>query len=224
MFWYGLLEAFVKEPGHCRVVGKYKTNDGYRLGRWVSHQRTRKDTMDANRRQRLEALPGWSWDPFSDQWETGFANLKQFSDREGSCRAPKDYTTDDGYQLDVWVVQQRTNRDAMDPDRRERLEALPGWSWDPFSDQWEEGFSQLKTFSEREGHCQAPQTKKFAKQVELMRSKGRVILTNDDIDESRGRGKGFFTRTGYVAVYPISDFVIDDAGMHFRFGTPIRPR
>lgn len=64
---------------------------------------------------------------------------------------------------------------------------------------------------------------KFAKQVELMRSKGRVILTTDDLDESKGRGEGCFKRTGYVAVYPISDLLIDDAGMHFRFGNPIRP-
>ncbi len=62
---------------------------------------------------------------------------------------------------------------------------------------------------------------KFAKHVELMRSKGRVILTTDKIDESKNRGEGFFERTGYIAVYKIDNLIIDDKGMRFRFADRI---
>ena len=159
MFWYGLLEAFVNEHGHSRVVGNYKTDDGYCLGAWVNRQRSLKDKMDSDQQQRLEALPGWSWDALSDRWDEGFFYLKEFAEREGCCRISNDYRTSDGYRLGNWVMAQRS-KDKMTSDRRQRLEALPGWSWDVYSDRWDEGFSYLKEFVEREGHCRVPHSYK----------------------------------------------------------------
>ena len=108
LFWYGLLESFVKEHGHCRVAALYKTDDGFRLGAWVSKQRQVKNTTEPDRRLRLEMLPGWSWDVLSDWWEEGFSHLKEFAERERHCRVPISYRTADCYILRQWLGVQRS--------------------------------------------------------------------------------------------------------------------
>jgi Helicase associated domain len=161
------LKRFSEREGHCRVSQRYKTDDGYRLGQWTKVQRTNKTRMDPFRRQRLDALPGWVWDPISAQWEESFFRLEQFSEREGHSQVLRSYKTDEGFRLGDWVDCQRKNKGSMQPDRRRRLEALPGWQWEPFLAQWEEGFSLLKQFVEREGHCQVKRNYKTDEGFEL---------------------------------------------------------
>jgi hypothetical protein len=157
---FSRLKHFLEREGHCVVRRSHKSEDGYRLGTWVSSQRKSKDLMPPDRRSRLEALPGWNWNPHSVQWEQGFSRLRQFSEREGHCRVPRSHKTDEGYRLGVWINRQRLDQNSMHPNRRSRLEALPGWSWKPQSDLWKMGFSYLKHFSDREGHCRVSQTYK----------------------------------------------------------------
>ena len=57
---FGHLLAYVEAEGHARVLLRYRTAEGYRLGPWVGVQRSRQDSPDL--RQRLEALDGWVWD------------------------------------------------------------------------------------------------------------------------------------------------------------------
>jgi hypothetical protein len=47
--------------GHARVPQSHRTADGYRLGQWVGVQRRKKDSMSAERRQRLDEVK-FAWD------------------------------------------------------------------------------------------------------------------------------------------------------------------
>ena len=53
-----------------------------------------------------QELPGWTWDPFADQWEEGFSRLLDYVERNGDARVPQSYTVD-GYKLGQWVGMQR---------------------------------------------------------------------------------------------------------------------
>ncbi|NBT27661.1 MAG: helicase, partial [Actinobacteria bacterium] len=153
---FARLEAYVSDTGDCRVPKDHLTDDGYRLGQWVAVQRTKRDTMPADRRGRLEALPGWTWHAKETQWEEGFARLVAYVSDTGHCRIPRSHVTVDGYQLGQWVNNQRAERETMTLDRRARIDALPGWTWDPFDTQWEEGFARLEAYVAENGHCRVP--------------------------------------------------------------------
>jgi hypothetical protein len=91
------------------------------------------------------------WDPYTQQWEEGFAALKKFKEREGHCSVRKDHK-EDRYTLGNWVNNQRSKKNTLTPEQIRRLNEL-GFVWDQLTQQWEEGFAALTRFKEREGHC-----------------------------------------------------------------------
>ena len=108
---------------------------------------------------RLQDLPGWTWEPKADQWEEGFSRLLDYVERHGDARVPLSYTVD-GYRLGGWVIKQRTRyaEGTLDADRQHRLKNLPGWTWNTLADRWEEGFSRLLDYVERQGDARVPKS------------------------------------------------------------------
>jgi superfamily II DNA or RNA helicase len=152
---FDLLCGYIEREGHSLVPQSY-VEGGLQLGRWVQMQRIRRQ-LGVDRVTRLEALPGWTWDPSADKWEEGFRHLQRFVGREGHSLVPSRHV-ETGYWLGKWTSTQRSTyaRGQLGADRVTRLEALPGWTWDPLADKWDEAFDLLCRYTEREGHAFVP--------------------------------------------------------------------
>ena len=124
------MEEFVRSTGNAKVPADYVCVDGFDLGRWTERQRAFRNSLDAERKARLEALKGWIWN-IRDHlaWEEGFEHLEEFVAADGDASVPYKHITPDGFDLWRWVERQRIAKNTMDPVRKRRLEALIGWTW-----------------------------------------------------------------------------------------------
>ena len=150
-FSFGLLRLYKKRHGDCLVPLRAKTDDGFRLGSWVSHQRMNKDQLTSEKRQRLDDL-GFVWDPLAEDWDQGFRGLQAYKEQFGNCLVPARYKTGKGFRLGSWVNMQRRVEDQMVPERKHPLDEI-GFVWDPFAERWEKWFNHLVQYKKLHGDC-----------------------------------------------------------------------
>jgi hypothetical protein len=158
--WFGLLEEFVEHHGHARVK-QHDQIRGRRLGDWATLQRRKfvKGELDAKHICRLAELPAWTWDRRAAQWEMGFSKLLDYVALSGHARVSSSYKAE-GFALGQWVTQQRISRaegsGRLTQEYQRRLAQLPGWTWTPFSDKWEEAFAELLRYVGQHGDAFVP--------------------------------------------------------------------
>jgi Helicase associated domain len=117
---------FNKTHGHARVMSGHQER-GLNLGNWVKEQRRIKETLTPDQITRLDSL-GFSWDPLADRWEENFAALVQFNKDNGHVRVLQSHR-EHGFNLGIWVNNQRSRKERLTPDQIKRLDSL-GFSWD----------------------------------------------------------------------------------------------
>lgn len=126
---FSYLANYIHEFNTSLVPARYKTDDGYGLGKWVSDQRKKHKSLSKSQYERLDALPNWIWE-FDDGWDKGFSYLLDYFKVNSTAKVPVRYITEDGYNLGKWASHQRGKKSSMDTTRKMKLEALEGWVWD----------------------------------------------------------------------------------------------
>lgn len=152
---FAQLERFVARERHARVSTKHVEEGGYRLGAWVNARRTYRNKLTDSQQERLQALPGWTWDVHDERFEIGMRNLETFAARERHALVPGKHNEGE-FPLGAWVNTKRTGRAKLPEEQRRRLEAVRGWSWDARVDAFEEAMRHLAAFAARERHSCPP--------------------------------------------------------------------
>lgn len=170
------LRAYVTREGNALVSNGYVTEDGYKLGAWVIHQRHkyRKGRLSREQEETLEQVPGWVWSTrkdsrgyVSEAWLKGLVRLGDYVEREGHARVPQAYLTKDGYKLGTWVRDQRYQhkKGKLSSHEEEALTQLPGWVWDGrkrrdrgMSRGWLKSLERLREYVGRAGSVLVPYT------------------------------------------------------------------
>jgi len=128
--WIRRLTNYKKKYGDMLVNASYVTGDGYKLGNWVSYQISNKKKLNVERINQLNNLDGWVWNANDAKWEANFFLLLNFSNEQGHCNLPYEWTIHDRFiKLRSWVTKQRTGKSKLSEIRIKKLESIKGWTW-----------------------------------------------------------------------------------------------
>lgn len=79
--------------------------------------------------------------------EEGLICLWEYVKQHGTSRIPNRHRTAEGFQLGAWVGGRRKNR-GEDPALDQLLDSLPGWTWAPHEQSFEDRLARYKDVAE----------------------------------------------------------------------------
>ena len=147
------LLKFRKREGHTNVP-KGHIESGVKLSTWIVSERARRKLMQTDQKKRLDDI-GFSWDPHGEHWESNFTALVKFMKREGHTRVPSSHI-ENGLKLGIWASNTRSKFKDLRPEQIKRLNSL-GFSTNPRDEIWEQYYSAVRKFRQREGHFRVKQ-------------------------------------------------------------------
>ena len=149
-------KAYFDANGHLNVQDKYVADDGYKLGKFVRHQRYSR-SINRLTEEKIEQLNsvGMVWDIKTDMWANAYKHAKAYFEEHGNIeKMPKGYRTEDGNNLYAWLYLQRKHYrlGKLSAERIALLEALDiDWKPRSFEDMWEDSYALAEAYFKEHG-------------------------------------------------------------------------
>ena len=159
-------KKYFEQNGNLEVPTKYKTEQGYSLGHWLSTQRKvrRGEQFGILGEERIEKLDsiGMVWESHKDlSWNKYYGAAKEYYAEHGNLKVPAPYITKSGIRIGAWIANLRTYRKIGAQSSyltKERIAALDsiGMIWDVADMLWERNFGAAKTYCNERGNLDVP--------------------------------------------------------------------
>ncbi len=151
------VRMYHERRGDLRVPQKYRSPEGFALGRWILARRNehRSGRLSARRVVQLDAL-GMIWEPHEDAWLRGLRSAQRYHAEHGDLRVRKKHVEPDGFPLGSWLDNRRLEHQAgkLSAKRIAALEAL-GISWVPWESDWQQGLAAARDYAAEHGDLRA---------------------------------------------------------------------
>ena len=155
---YRAAEAYYREHGDLNILSRYKTPDGFLLGRWL--QRMRRDYRDGVLEQeyieRLESI-GIIWDMQDSRWEEYYRAAHLYFQEHGDLRIAPGYVAPDGICLGTWIqrLRQWYKQKKLTAEQIKQLEDI-GMIWDGTLDRRERSYQAAQDYYREHGNLKVP--------------------------------------------------------------------
>ena len=124
--------AYYAKHQNLNVRQNWVDSDGYRLGVWISTQRSEylhpsnNGGLSKERIRRLEAI-GMVWSPWQEQWMTGYRHAEQYLKALNGLPWKQSYVSpEDQFKTGEWLKSQQRQwkQGSLKPERRKALESI----------------------------------------------------------------------------------------------------
>lgn len=153
--------AYYQANGNLLVPARYISENGIKLGNWISHLRSARrgigrGAITEEQIQRLNLI-GMAWDAEEERWQIGLSAAKAYFRQNGHLRVPVDYTGEDGFELGRWIRLKRRQHKSgsLSSAQIRSLESI-GMLWDVFAEQWMQMYEAAKQYYGEHGNLDVP--------------------------------------------------------------------